>query len=161
MKYKLVKDLMTTPAIYVEDSTTIKEAISILKENNIGFLPITKKEIIVGVVTDRDILVRGIGIYKLNTKISKVMTSGNIFFVSPTTPVDEAAKIMAKNKIRRLVVLDNGYVKGVITTKNLLNEPSLLPYITKTYISDKTLPSYSSFSNSNPHDSIDVNDYPL
>ena len=102
MNNKYVKDLMTKPAITVQYYSTVHEAIKIMREKNIGFIPIIKNNIIVGVVTDRDILIRGIGIYKLNTKIHKVMTSGEIHFVSPTTPLVDAAKIMSKNKIRRL-----------------------------------------------------------
>ena len=161
MKYKYVKDLMTTPAIYSETTNTIKETISLLKEKNIGFLPITKKNILVGVVTDRDILIRGIGIYKLNTKIEKVMTSGDIYFVDTNTPLEEAAKMMSKYKVRRLVVLTDGQVSGVITTKNMLKEPSLLPYIVTTYLPQETLNNYSLYLNSNPHDSVKASDYPL
>ena len=102
MKYKYVRNLMTSPAINCTTSTTIKEAINLMKENNIGFLPVSKNNIIVGVVTDRDILIRGIGIYKLNTKIDKVMTSGDIHFVNPDTPVNEAAQKMAENKVIRV-----------------------------------------------------------
>ena len=161
MTNKYVKDLMTSPAIICDESTSIKETINILKENNIGFLPITKKDIIVGVVTDRDILLRGIGIYKLNAKINKVMTNGDIFCVNPNTELKEAAETMANNKIRRLVVLDDGKVVGVLTTKNLLKEPTLFPYITKTYLESNTLDPYSMYMNSNPHDSIKASDYPL
>lgn len=161
MKYKYVKDLMTSPAVSCEDTTTIKSAIEIMKNENIGFLPITKNNIAIGVITDRDILIRGIGIYKLNTRIGKIMTDGEIHFVSPSTPLIDAAKIMADNKIRRLLVLNDGKITGVITTKNMLAEPSLLPYIIKTYEKNSTLNYYSIYSNSNPHDSIKPADYPL
>jgi len=161
MKHEYVKDLMTTPAISCETTTSIKETITLLKENNIGFLPITKKGILVGVVTDRDILVRAIGIYKLNTKINKVMTNGNIYFVNPDTTLIDAAKKMAEHKIRRLVILNDGKVAGVLTTKNLLVEPELFKYIIKTYLPNNTLEPYSMYLNSNPHDSVKTADYPL
>ena len=161
MKYKYVKELMTSPAISCETTTTIKETINILKENNIGFLPITKKGILVGVVTDRDILIRGIGIYKLNTKINKVMTNGDIYFVNPETSLHEAAQKMADYKVRRLVVLNDGKVIGVLTAKNLLIEPELFQYIAKTYLPNYTLPAYSMYTNSNPHDNVKAADYPL
>ena len=161
MKYNYVEELMTSPAITCEYTTPIKNAISIMKDNNIGFLPLTKKGILIGLVTDRDILIRGIGTYKLNTKIEKVMTNGNIWFVHPKTPLKEAAKIMAEQKIRRLVVINDGKVIGIITTKNMLNEESLIPFIAKTYLSNKHLPLYSKYTNHNPHDSIKVSDFPL
>lgn len=161
MKYKYVKELMTAPAITCDENVSIKEVIKILKEKNIGFIPVTKGNILVGVVTDRDILIRGIGIYKLSSKINKVMTNGEIHFVSPTTLLIDAVKIMSANKIRRLVVLNDGKVEGVITTKNMLKDPSLLPYIIDTYNENTTLNAYSLYLNSNPHDSVKAEDYPL
>ena len=173
MKYKYVKDIMSSPAITIESDEPIKKAIELMKKKNIGFLPVTKSNIIIGVLTDRDILIRGIGIHKTNSKTEKIMTGGEIHFVSPSTPLVDAAKIMSKNKIRRLVVIDDGYVKGVLTTKNLLKEkeyvsnnsrrqePSLISYIIDTYGNNDTLPHYEIYDNSNPHDSVKAADYPL
>lgn len=161
MKHKFVYELMTSPAISCDYSSNIKETINIMKEKNIGFLPVTKSNIIVGVVTDRDILIRGIGIYKLNSKIHNVMTSGDIYYVSPDTPLIDAAKIMADKKIRRLAVLNDGKVCGVLTTKNLLNEPSLISYVAQTYLPNSTIDAYSLYLNSNPHDSVKAEDFPL
>lgn len=161
MKNKYVKDFMTHPAIKCESNISLKGAINIMKENNIGFLPITKNNIIIGVVTDRDILVRGVGVYNLNTKIEKIMTTGEIVFVHKTTPIKEAAEKMAERKIRRLVVLDDGKVEGVLTTKNLLTEESLHYYIKQTYLEPSTNKYYSIYMNSNPHDSVKASDYPL
>jgi len=161
MKYTQVKDLMTHPAITSEDSSTIKEAIETMKKNNIGFLPITRNNIIIGVLTDRDILIRAVGVYKLNSKLNKITTTGEIHFVNEDTPLIDAAKIMAKNKIRRLVVLNDGKVSGVLTTKNMLKEPTLLPYIAETYLENSALNSYAIYANSNPHDSVKTADYPL
>ena len=156
-----VKDLMTKSVIKCETTTTIKEAISLLKDHNIGFLPITNKNVFVGVVTDRDILIRGVGVYKLNTKIEKIMTNGDLYFVHPSTTLLDAAKKMADHKVRRLVVLDDGNICGVITTKSLLTKPELLPYIASTYLNSETLKDYSIYTNSNPHDSVKPADYPL
>ena len=161
MKHTYVKELMTSPAITCETKATINEVVTIMKEKNIGFIPITKNNILVGVVTDRDIVIRGFGIYKSNTKIEKVMTNGEIHFVNEDTTLIEAAKIMAKQKIRRLVVLKDGKTNGIITTKKLLTEPELFPFIAQTYHSNQTIEPYSMYINSNPHDSIKTSDFPL
>jgi CBS domain-containing protein len=161
MNYRNVKELMTTPAITCEDSCSIKTTIETMATKNIGFIPITKGGIIVGVVTDRDILLRSFQKCTLDSKISEVMTEGEMHFVSPSTSLVDAAKIMAKNKIRRLVVLNDGKVSGVLTTKNLLKEPSLLPYIIDTYLENSTLSNYAIYENSNPHDSVKTADFPL
>lgn len=157
MKYEYVKDLMTSPAIYCDEETPISNVVDIFKSYNIGFLPITKSNILVGVVTDRDVLIRGIS----ENPIKSIMTSGEIDFVNPTSSLIEAATTMAKKKIRRLVVVDDGKVVGVLTTKNLLKEPSLLNYVVETYNNNDTLKEYAIYDNSNPHDSIKTSDYPL
>ena len=157
----IVKNLMTSPAITCEIYTSIKEAVQIMKEKNIGFLPITKNGILVGVVTDRDITIRAFGIFKSNTKIEKIMTNQNLYFVNPDTTLKEAAEKIANNKIRRLVVLNDGKVVGVLTSKNLINNPTLFKYICETYTENKTLKEYSMYTNSNPNDSIKASDFIL
>lgn len=161
MKYNYVSDLMSKPAITCEYNTTFKETIEIMKTKDIGFLPVTKKGVLVGVVTDRDLLIRGIGTYKLNTRIDRVMTSGDVRFVDPGTSLKEAARIMALYKIRRLPVLKDGECVGVITTKNLLNVDELFPYIKETYLNTSNYKEYEMSANSNPHDSLKASDYPL
>ena len=161
MKYTLVKELMTIPAITIDENTTIEETINLLKEHNIGFLPVTKSNIIIGVVTDRDILLRLPNLESLKERISNVVTSSELHFVSPETDLETAAKIMAKNKIRRLPVLNDGVAIGILTTKNLLKEDSLMHYIKETYNKNSTLNPYSIYNNNNPHDSVKTSDFQL
>lgn len=161
MKYNYVKDLMTSPAITKDENCTIEEAIKTFQEKNIGFLPVTKGNILIGVVTDRDILLRGFGKHNPSDEIAKVLSSGEVHFVSPSTPLIDAAKMMASHKVRRLVVVDDGKAVGVITSKNIIKETSLLPYILETYDNSKTLNPYSIYLNSNPHDSVKAADFPL
>ena len=160
MKYKLVKDLMTSPAIYCEEKTSIKDIILKMKESNIGFIPITNNDILVGVVTDRDIAIR-LADYRIEDTIDKIMTCGNIYFVNPNTPLEEAAKTMSESKIRRLVVLNDGKITGVLTSKNLLLEPNLIHYVMETYLPEDTIKEYRMYTNSNPHDSVKTSDFPL
>lgn len=127
----LVKDVMSRHPICVDINTTIKEAIITMGKEDIGFLPIVKKDYLVGVITDRDILLRSLNLKKKD-KISKIMTR-DIYSVEEKAPLEDAAKIMSDYKIRRLVVTNDGILKGVITSKDLLKEESLLPYIKNTY----------------------------
>lgn len=161
MKDELVEKIMTTPAIICESNTPIKNVIDILSQRNIGFLPVTKNNILIGVVTDRDILIRSANTYTPEDIIENVMTGGEIHFVHPKSSIKDAAEIMADHKIRRLVVLDDGKVVGVLTTKHLLSFPELYNYVIKTYSNNPTLPHYQIYVNSNPHDSIKAADFPL
>lgn len=161
MKEKKVKDLMTSPAITHEYNTSIIEIIKTMKEKNIGFIPITKNNILISVITDRDILMRSYTLKNLNESIEKITINAEIHFVDPETNLIDAAKIMSKNKIRRLVVLNDGKVTGILTTKNLCSEKELIPYIIDTYNKAPTLQEYLIYTNSNPHDSVKTADYPL
>ena len=133
----LVKHVMSSPAICIPNSTSISDAIEIMEKKNLGFLPITENDALIGVITDRDILIKGKD-KKQNTHIDKIMTSDNIYLVNQNDSLEEAAKIMGAHKIRRLVVVDDGLIKGIITSKDLLNEENLIPYIKQTYLN----PSY-------------------
>lgn len=161
MKYKYVNELMTTPALYCEEEMTISQVINIFKEHNIGFLPITKSNILVGVVTDRDVLIRSFDKFDLSAPIKSIMTDSEIEFISPNDLLVNAAKVMASKKIRRLVVTNDGKIVGVLTTKDLIKEESLIGYAIETYNTNNTLKEYAIYDNSNPHDSIKVSDYPL
>ena len=161
MKHTYTKELMTTPAITLEERTPIIDVIKTFKEKNIGFLPITKNNVIIGVITDRDVLIRSMESQNLNTPINQILTTGEIHFISPETTLIDAAKMMAEHKVRRLPVLNDGKVIGILTSKNLIQEPSLLPYVIETYNNHTTLNPYSIYSNSNPHDSVKTADFPL
>lgn len=129
----LVKHVMSSPAICVSGDSSISQAIELMKEKDIGFLPVTENDVLVGVITDRDLLLRGKN-KKSNTHINKIMTNDNIYLVSPSDSLEEAARIMSAYKIRRLVVVEEDLIKGVITSKDLLYEDNLLPYIKQTYL---------------------------
>ena len=128
----LVKNVMSSPAICVDEKTSIKEVIEIMDKEDLGFLPITKNDHLIGVITDRDILLRSRG-HKSNAKISKIMTNENLYTITENSTLEEAGKIMSKYKVRRLVVVNSDYIQGVITSKDLLKDESLIPYIKQTY----------------------------
>lgn len=115
-----VKEIMTTEVKTVSESCTVKEAAEHMKNLDIGSLPVcTKSNKLVGVVTDRDMVIRGFtSEINSNTPVSQVMSS-NPVFVSPDTGVHEAARIMAKNQIRRLPVVENNEVIGIVSIGDL------------------------------------------
>src|SRR5690606_8082798 len=90
-----------------------------MAENDIGFIPIKDGENLVGVVTDRDLVIRGYA-KKLDetASASEVMTNKCIT-VTPDATVDEASNLMAEHQIRRLCVVDNGRLVGVCAIGDL------------------------------------------
>ena len=129
----LVKHVMSSPAICIDHSSSISKTIELMKEKDLGFLPVTENDVLVGVITDRDILLRGLE-KRFNTQIGKIMTNDNIHLISPSDSLEEAARVMSAHKVRRLVVVEDDLIKGVITSKDLLYEESLIPYIKQTYL---------------------------
>ena len=129
----LVKEVMSSPAICINSKSTIDDATKLMEEKNLGFLPVTENDVLVGVITDRDILLRGKG-KRPDTQINKIMTKEIIHLVNINDSLESAAQIMAAHKIRRLVVIEDDLIKGVITSKDLLYEESLIPYIKQTYL---------------------------
>ena len=127
----LVKQIMSSPAICVDYKTPIDNVVNIMRKENLGFLPVTKDDILIGVVTDRDILLRK---DKYTKHIDEVMSKDNLHTIDMASPLEEAAKIMSTYKVRRLVVTHDNLIKGVITSKDLLYQDDLLPYIKQTYI---------------------------
>ena len=87
--------------------------------DNIGFIPVVDNKRLLGVVTDRDLVVRGYAAKRPgSTSATEVMTQ-NIVTASPDTTVDEAADMMSKEMIRRLAVVEQGELVGVVAIGDL------------------------------------------
>lgn len=115
-----VKDVMTTNVSTVNESNTLKEVASKMQSLNVGSIPVcdsSNKPI--GIVTDRDMVIRGLSTgIESSMPVSNVMTK-NIVSVSPDTGIHEAARIMAQNKIRRLPVVENNTIVGILSIGDL------------------------------------------
>lgn len=128
-----VSQIMSKDISIVDVSTSVADVAKIMKEQNIGSVPVCKNGKVVGIITDRDIVLREISVGK-NTNISKaqeVMTT-EVSTVSPETDIHEAAKIMAVKQIRRLPVIENGNLVGMLAlgdiavTNNLVDNAGVV-----------------------------------
>lgn len=123
-----VKDIMSKKPIVVKAGTTIKEAAKVMKKNSVGSLIVMQKERPIGIITERDILLKVIAGDKTpaKTKIREIMTSP-VVTIGPNTDVAEAAKKMAKLNIRRLPVVQKDELQGVVTENDILRiAPTLI-----------------------------------
>lgn len=115
-----VKDVMTTNVTIANDSSSLREVANQMQSLNVGSIPVcdsSKRPI--GIVTDRDMVIRGLSTgAEANTPVSTVMTK-NIVSVSPDTGIHEAARIMAQNQIRRLPVVENNKIVGILSIGDL------------------------------------------
>ena len=117
-----IRELMSRDVRTVTPNQSIKDAANIMNSINVGSIPVVDNQRLVGVVTDRDIVVRSVAKgQNKNQKISDIMST-NITTVTPDTEVHEAADIMANNQIRRLPVIENGNLVGIVAIGDLAVE---------------------------------------
>jgi len=116
-----VKDCMCKKVIKATSDTTLEKIAKLMKENDVGCVPICNDENnVIGFVTDRDIIIRCVATNKncAETKAKDVMTS-KVIKTTPDTHLDDATETMSKNQIRRLPVIENNEIVGILTIGDL------------------------------------------
>jgi CBS domain-containing protein len=116
-----IKEVMND-AIVIDHDVNLKQAAQIMSERNIGSLIVLKKDSIIGIITEQDILKN---ISSLNRRVSEVM-SKNVVTIEVDGSLEEAALIMTEKKIRRLPVTKKGSLVGMITTTDIVANSDLL-----------------------------------
>ena len=120
-----VKELMTKNVAYINPDSVITEAARLMQQHNVGAIPVCDQSGVIGLVTDRDIVVRNVahGTNPAATKVRDVMTS-NVTTVSPDMGIEDASNMMAKNQIRRVPVVENSKLVGMLSLGDLATDPS-------------------------------------
>jgi CBS domain-containing protein len=115
-----VKDLMTSDPAKVGPDDVIAMAATLMKQEDCGAIPVVRDGELIGIVTDRDITIRVVaaGRDAKTTKVSEIMSADPIT-IAPDADVAEAATTMARSQIRRLPVVENGKLLGIIVTAQL------------------------------------------
>ena len=116
-----VRDIMTSPAIRIHPEESVEVAARALASHNIGMLPVCGTDgKLCGVVTDRDLVTRCVAGGRLpdRTKIREVMT-GQVMSVDPNMELGVAAHLMGRRQIRRLPVVENGKLCGMLSLGDL------------------------------------------
>lgn len=115
-----VKKIMTKNVISIGVNNSVFEAAELMSNNRVGCLVIMDGEIPIGIVTERDI-VRRVAAKKLplTTKISQIM-SKSLITVDADASIKEAARLMSSNKIRRLPVLKQNKLVGIVVAADFV-----------------------------------------
>ena len=125
-----VEDRMSRPVITVTKNVPMQDALNLMREENIRRLPIVdSRGQLVGIVTESDLLhaspsqATTLSVWELNYLLSKItldeiMTS-KVVTVTPDTPLEDAARVMADNRIGGVPVVRKGEVVGIITETDL------------------------------------------
>lgn len=125
----LVGERMSHPVISVSPDMTIAEALKMMKNEHIRRAPVVENGKLVGIISDKDLLnaspssATSLSIWEINYLLSKitvkeVMTT-KVLTVHEDTPIEEAARTMADNKVGGLPVMRDGHVVGIITETDL------------------------------------------
>ncbi len=122
----IVKEIMTQDVASVESDTTVADAASLMTEYDIGSVPVCRNDNVVGILTDRDIVLRNIAQGKdpLKTRVEDVMTR-DIFTVSPETQIEDASEIMLCQQVRRLPIVDKDKLVGIVSLGDIALEEEL------------------------------------
>jgi CBS domain-containing protein len=117
-------DVMTKEVTSLNVDDTVEKAAQMMKDNNIGSIPVCRDGKIAGIITDRDITLRSAAEGKnvSSIKVSSIMSS-NPVTGDPNMDVHQAAELMAENQIRRLPVVDNNNLVGILSLGDLAVEP--------------------------------------
>jgi CBS domain-containing protein len=117
---KSVRDAMTENPRSIGASASVVEAARLMREEHIGSLPITDDEKLVGMITDRDITTRVVAeaADPQTTTVGDVY-SQDLISVEPDKDLDEALLLMARHQVRRLPVVENDKLVGIVAQADI------------------------------------------
>ena len=117
----VARDIMSNKVVTIESSLSATEIAKIMDKNKVSSIIITKDQLPIGIVTERDLVSK---IVAQNKKPSEVriidITASPLVVVSSLTPTDEIAEKMVDKKIRRVVVMDSNQPLGIITVTDFV-----------------------------------------
>lgn len=119
MGSRTLREIMTTDCSTVTLKDNVYEVAVKMKKEDTGFIPVVEGRKLIGVITDRDLVLRGYAEKREGSASVEQVMSDRVVSVSPDTTVDEAAKLMAKEQIRRLPVVENGELAGIVSIGDL------------------------------------------
>ena len=125
----LVGERMSHPIISMAPDMPVHDALNMFKRERIRRAPVVKEGKMVGIVSDKDLLnaspspASSLSVWEMNYLLSKITVSEvmtkKVITVTEDTPIEEAARIMADNKIGGLPVMRDSHVVGIITETDL------------------------------------------
>lgn len=117
-----IREIMTTDVRTVSANDSISEAANIMKQLDVGAVPVVDNQILVGIITDRDLVLRAVAEGKNSEeRVSTIMTK-NITSVNPEMDVHKVADLMASKQIRRLPIVENGTLVGIVSIGDMAVE---------------------------------------
>lgn len=121
----LVRDIMSNSLISADPSTTVYQIAKLMEKGGVGAIIVKKDNIPAGIITDRDFAIKiASQKYPLDTPVHKV-ASYPLQTINANESILVAANLMSSKKIRKLAVVENEKVIGIVTSTNLVNQLAL------------------------------------
>jgi CBS domain-containing protein len=117
-----VKDIMTKSIITVDVDTTVADSAKMMEDSKVGAILVTEKNAPVGIVTDRDFAIKVVAHAYNPTSPVRMIMSSPLYSISPDEPVRMIADFMYTRGIRKLPVIDNDKVVGIVTATDLIRQ---------------------------------------
>ncbi len=110
-----IRDVMTANPATLSPDDSIQSAARLMRDEDTGAVPVVENGRVVGMVTDRDIVVRAVADGgQVSSPVRDILTT-NLVSVTSDSSTGDAAELMAEHQIRRLPVVDNGALVGIVS----------------------------------------------
>lgn len=116
-----IENIMSKNIIVGSVTNTLEEIATLMKKYDIGFLPIKDQKKIVGVITDRDIVVSAISNKCSQNEIIDKYITRNIITIDKNENVENAIELMGEKKVKRLIVTNENKIEGILSLSDLIN----------------------------------------
>ena len=121
-----IRELMTTNPRSLESGSNVMEAARLMRDEDVGIVPVVDGEKLIGTVTDRDIAIRVVAEGKSpeSTTVGEI-ASRELVTIDPQQELDEALRLMARHQVRRLpVVEEDGKLVGIVAQADIARSAS-------------------------------------
>jgi CBS domain-containing protein len=124
----LVRDIMSKDVRVVRSDTTVKEVVATMNKFNIGSIIVVQGDRPVGIITERDILRRLVEpCLAPETLTARHLMTSPVVTIGEDASIEETARLMARKKIKKLPVMNNGKIVGIVSyTDIVFKVPTLL-----------------------------------
>lgn len=120
-----IRDIMSRQVASLNSDDSVEKAAQLMKAYNVGSLPICAHNSIIGIVTDRDIALRAIANGDDGSQQIRDVMTANPVVGTPDMDVDDAVRIMSEKQIRRLPIVENNTLVGMVSLGDISVEPKL------------------------------------
>ena len=118
-----IRDIMTTGPTTVDPNTTLSQVAQVMRDVDTGVVPVVSGGLLMGLITDRDIVVRAIADgADPQTATAEQYLTRNPTTVEPDSTLQQAADLMQRDQIRRLPVVQGGELVGIVSIGDLAEE---------------------------------------